>query len=117
MDASNSTQAGNATIPSYYYPPYGIYGFEPNEGLAGASLGIFTILGGILLYQIIKHKTWYLMPLPVGCAMEIFSFAFRLQAAVDADYNSLVRYICYLFPLILTPTVVAMADYALVSKM
>lgn len=111
----NSTNA--TTIPQSYWGQYGIWGNAPSEGLAIAALCIFIILAGILLFQIIKHRTWYLVPLVVACAMEIFSFAFRLHVSISGDYFSLFKYIAASTPLILAPTVVAMGDYALVSKM
>lgn len=114
--SSNVTSSDGGAF-AYTLGPYGFWGFEPSIPLASISIAAFLILGAIILYLSIKHKTWYMIPLVVGCALEIFSFCFRIGANATSTYRSIPIYGCATSPLLLAPTIFAMADYALVSKM
>lgn len=91
---------------------YNIYGYDPNTGLAYASATIFGILLLIVAILNVKFKSWFFLVIPIGSFMEVIGFALRPGAAYDVK-----RYVLSTLGILLAPTIFAMADYTLISKL
>jgi len=89
--------------------------YTPSLALCIISIIVFAIEGIILLALNIKFKAWFFMVLPVAAAMEIFGFGWRIHMIYNLDDKA--GFILYIVPILLAPTVIAAADYALVSKL
>eukprot|EP01114_Cavostelium_apophysatum_P015554 TRINITY_DN4257_c0_g1_i1.p1 TRINITY_DN4257_c0_g1~~TRINITY_DN4257_c0_g1_i1.p1 ORF type:complete len:292 (+),score=36.03 TRINITY_DN4257_c0_g1_i1:1-876(+) len=93
----------------------GFFGYEPNTPASIFSLIVFAVIGVALLGLIIRFRTWYLAVLPFACAMEVFSFAWRIYIA--DHLNEKPAFICSYVAVLLAPTIIAAADYAIVARM
>jgi hypothetical protein len=91
---------------------FNIYGYDPNRPLAYACTAIFAVLCVAVGIINIRHKSWFFIVIPIASAMEVVGFAIRPDAAFDVG-----KYIVTTLCILLAPTVYAMADYALVSRM
>lgn len=91
---------------------YNIYGYEPSEAGAYISAAIFAVLFLAVLALNIRYKTWFFMVVPIASIMELIGFVLR----PDSEYN-VKRYIVSTLGILLAPTVFAMADYTLISRM
>jgi len=91
----------------------GYFGFKPNLGLEIAAITVYAILTVIVFYLNVKKRTFFMMPIVVGGALEIFGFAWRIWET--SHFNSEAGYILYLVPVLVAPTVLAAADYSLAS--
>lgn len=88
------------------------FGFEPILGLEAAALAIFSILTFTILVLNVRGKTHYMTPIVVGGALEIMALAFRIVTTYESHE---IFYILYIVPVLVAPTVLAAADYALAS--
>jgi len=91
----------------------GYFGFKPILGIEVAALVVYSILTICVLYLNVRKRTWFMMPIVVGGALEIFGFAWRIWET--SNDHSEVGFILYLVPVLVAPTVLAAADYALAS--
>lgn len=94
---------------------YSIIGYEPSEVASIVCLVLFAVLGLVMLALNIKYKTWFFMALVGGAALETFGLAFRL--VVKEKPYSVPIYILFAVPILVAPTIFAIADYSLVAKM
>lgn len=91
---------------------YNIYGYDPNEPMAYITMVVFIILFLIVTGMNIKYKTWWFMVIPIGSFMEFISFGFRPDSAYTVN-----KYVISTLGILLAPTVFAMADYSMLSKL
>jgi len=101
----------NSTIPHFTVPPRNFFGFVPNKGLEIAVLIILVVLTIAMLIQNIRKRTWFMMPIVYGGLIEILGFSARIYTTWHTDSQN--GFIIYLVPVIVAPTVLAAADYAL----
>jgi len=99
----------STTIPTGYQ--YNLYGYDPSETGAIISAILFGILGIAVFGINWRHKSWFLISIPIASLMEVIGFAVRPNAAYSVS-----QYIVTVLMILLAPTVFAMADYALISR-
>jgi hypothetical protein len=92
-----------------------ILGYEPSQVASIICLVLFLILGSIILALNIKHKTWFFMSLVVAAGLEVLGLGFRI--GVKEKPFSIPIYIMFSIPILVAPTIFAIADYSLVARM
>jgi len=110
--ATSNSGAGAQQIPTTIPASMTIYGYYPNEPLAYAAVGVFAALCLTMIALNIRFKSWFMMVIPAASMMELIGFALRPFAALDVP-----KYVVSTLMILLAPTVFAMADYSLLSKM
>eukprot|EP00026_Physarum_polycephalum_P014648 Phypoly_transcript_15186.p1 GENE.Phypoly_transcript_15186~~Phypoly_transcript_15186.p1 ORF type:complete len:283 (+),score=51.62 Phypoly_transcript_15186:82-930(+) len=104
----------NTTEPTLAPTVDGYFGFKPIMGLQIAALVVYSLLTATVLGLNIWKRAWFMMAIVVGGALEIFAFAWRIWET--SHYNSEAGYILYLVPVLVAPTVLAAANYALAAS-
>jgi hypothetical protein len=89
-----------------------IYGYDPNHRLAQVAAAIFALLMIVVLIINIRFRSWFFMVIPIASLMEAIGFVVRPYAAYSVG-----KYIISTLCILLAPTVYAMGDYAMISKM
>jgi uncharacterized membrane protein len=92
-----------------------ILGYEPSQAASIVCLVLFFVLGAVVLGLNLKFKSWFFMSLVVAAILEVIGLAFRVE--VKEKPFSIPIYIGYSLPVLVAPTIFAIADYALVSRM
>jgi len=88
-----------------------IFGYDPNKHAAEAAAILFAALCIITFALNIKFKSRFLMVIPIAALMETIGYALRPYSAFNVG-----KYIITTLCILLAPTIFAMADYALISK-
>jgi hypothetical protein len=92
-----------------------ILGYYPSPAFSLPLLVLFSIATVAHVALAIRHKTWYFLILSIGGFLEAFGFAFRVVYA--DDLYSIPIYTLMMIPILIAPTLLAAADYALVAKL
>jgi hypothetical protein len=85
------------------------------EPLTILFLALFSLVGIIVLGLNIRFKSWFFMSLIVATILELVGLGFKI--AMKYHPTSIPIIILYIIPVLVAPTVFAIADYSLVSKM
>jgi hypothetical protein len=101
----------NSTVPLANIP-HNFMGYDPNRPAAYVAGAIFGVLMIIVGAHNIKFRSWFFMVVPIASAMEMVGFFIRPDAAYTMG-----KFIPTTLCILLSPTIFAMADYALISKM
>lgn len=67
--------------------PIIIYGYVPSLILAIIASITFGLSTLTHFFQIIRYRTWWFLVIPVGTAMEVVGYAFRVLSNVEDPYN------------------------------
>jgi len=95
---------------TFVYDP-NFYGYDPSTPGAIVTAVLFAVMGTVVLILNVRFKSWFLMAVPVAAYMEVVGFALRLDSSYD-----LGKYIVAVLCILLAPTVFAVADYGLISR-
>lgn len=90
---------------------YNIYGYDPSTAGAIISSIIFAIIAAITLGLSIRYRTWFMLVIPIGATMEVIGFALRPSSS-----HSVGKYVITTLMILLSPTIFAMADYTMISR-
>jgi len=104
----NTTYPGNTTEPTV---PFNIFGYTPNKSLELAVVVFFILLTLVILVQNLWKRTWFMMALVIGGLIEVLGFGGMIYTT--NNMSSVNGYIIYLVSVLIAPTVLAAADYAL----
>jgi len=100
---------GNGTYPHISYT-INYFGYTPTKGLEYAAVALFAIGTFSILFLNIWKKAWYMMALFVGGLMEVVGFGAMIYTTGNMNLDG---FIVYLVCVLVAPTVLAAADYAL----
>jgi len=115
MNTTSSSFAFNGTTPGYDPIAFTYIGYRPTDAPAAVFLGIFLIAAFANLALTVIKKTWFMIPLVVGCFLEVIGLIFRLVS--PSQPNSLIVFVLYYIPILVAPTILAIPDYAMASKL
>lgn len=107
-NTSSITDSSTTSAPFDYSI---LFGYEPNPIGALITCAIFCLLFLVVLVLSIRFRNWYVFAVPIGSAMEAIGFYFR------SDYQVIWKYILTHLLILIAPTILAMASYALISKL
>ena len=102
----------NSTTDDIVMEPYNIYGYTPNETAAYVVAAIFGVLFLVTGVLTIRFRSWFFLVVPIASLMEVIGMAMR----PGSEYT-LSKYIVSVLMVLLAPTIYAMADYAMLSKL
>ena len=105
---SNSTAITQIVVPS----EYNLFGYTPNAAAAYVCVALYAIPFIAISALNIKFKSWFMIPVCIGCLMEIIGFAIRPTSAYSVS-----QYVLTVLMVLLAPTIYAMSDYSFLSKM
>ncbi|KAI9820107.1 MAG: hypothetical protein M1832_003814 [Thelocarpon impressellum] len=94
--------------------PIIIYGYTPSFVLAVLGVAIFALSTLVHLFQVVKYRTWYFIPIVVGSAMEVVGYAFRCLSAKVSPYNIIYFVVQYFF-IVVAPVMFSAAIYTVLS--
>ncbi|KAI9877485.1 MAG: hypothetical protein M1830_003782 [Pleopsidium flavum] len=94
--------------------PLIIYGYTPSLIVALLGTILFTISTITHTYQLIRYRTWYFVPLPVGTVLEIVGYVARTLASKKDPYNVIYFIIQYFF-IVVAPVFFSAAIYTVLS--
>lgn len=61
--------------------------YTPSTALAVLGVVLFAISALWHSYQIYRWRTFYFIPVAVGCIMEVIGYTFRLLSSTKSPYN------------------------------
>ncbi|KAF2662880.1 RTA1 like protein [Lophiostoma macrostomum CBS 122681] len=97
-------------------PHFKYYHYDPS--LAGAC--IFTVLFGISsiwhLFQIVRHRTWYFVPLLVGGVFEVVGYIARAVSHSQAPNPTIAPYIISTLLILVAPALLAASIYMVLGR-
>lgn len=64
-----------------------IYGYTPSLAVGVLGVTLFTIAACIHLYLLLRHRTYYFIPMLVGTVMEIVGYVFRILSSQQDPYS------------------------------
>ncbi|KAF2020051.1 hypothetical protein BU24DRAFT_132685 [Aaosphaeria arxii CBS 175.79] len=90
------------------------YIYDPSIPLAIVGAIIFPVLSAYILYQYIRHRSWFWWAAVIGVLMETMGFISRLVSATD-EHNDLPFLIAFV-TILLAPSFLAAACYTAFSR-
>jgi len=116
----NNSTINNSTLPPYgngTFPniPINYFGYNPNKAAEVVVLILFIIFTVVMLVQNIWKKTGFMTALVLGGLLEIIAFGAMVYTTYHLD--SMDGYIIYLVCVLVAPTVLAAADYAIAGHL
>ena len=88
-----SSSSGGYVDPSFPNPngpddaPIIIYGYLPSLVLGILGLILFVVAAILHLYQVLRFRTWYFIPVEAACVMETVGYIFRILSSKVDPYN------------------------------
>ncbi|GFP58977.1 protein RTA1 [Trichoderma asperellum] len=65
------------------YAPFDLYPYNPSQGPAFAFFGLFSVVCLLHLVAMIPYRSFFPLPLVIGCGMEASAYWFRSQSHND----------------------------------
>ncbi|MCJ1361814.1 hypothetical protein MMC16_000914 [Acarospora aff. strigata] len=93
-----------------------IYGYTPSFALAVLGATLFAVSTLLHTVQAARYRTWYFLPLPIGCVLEIVGYIARALSARKSPYNIIYFVIQYFF-IVVAPVFFSAAIYTVLSMM
>ncbi|TKA70048.1 hypothetical protein B0A55_07905 [Friedmanniomyces simplex] len=91
-----------------------IYGYTPSLTLAALAIALFLVASILHLWLIVRHRTWYFIPLLVGTVLEVVGYIFRLLSSQQDPY-SIPWFVVQYFCIVVAPVFYGAAIYTVVS--
>ncbi|KAJ0166413.1 Sphingoid long-chain base transporter RSB1 [Colletotrichum tanaceti] len=96
--------------------PVIIYGYTPSFALAVLADVLFLLLLVAHTWQVVRHRSWYFVTVPVGLLFEIVGYVARSLSARADPYN-LVYFVLNYFFIVTAPVFLAAGVYAVLSAL
>jgi hypothetical protein len=93
-----------------------IYGYIPSFALCILAIVLYTIAFFVHLYEVARYKTWYFLPLSLGCALEILGYIFRALSAHKDPYN-IIDFVIQYFMIVTAPVFISASIYVCLSRL
>ncbi|KAK6218845.1 RTA1 like protein [Colletotrichum tabaci] len=96
--------------------PVIIYGYTPSFALAVLADVLFFLLLLVHTWQVVRHRSWYFVTVPVGLLFEIVGYVARSLSARANPYN-LIYFILNYFFIVTAPVFLAAGIYTVLSAL
>jgi hypothetical protein len=80
------------------------------------AIALFSLAFITHLLQAIKYRTWYLLPLALGCTMEVIGYIARSLSATKDPYNTTYFVLQYFF-IVTAPVFITATVYVCLNKL
>lgn len=94
--------------------PIIIYGYTPSLALAGVAAVWFILLTVLHTGRILRYRSWWWIPVPIGLLFEIVGYVARSLSAKKDPYH-LIYFILNYFFIVTAPVFLAAGVYATLS--
>lgn len=88
-----------------------MYHYTPSLVAAIVITAVFAISSALHIYQSSCTKTMYMLPLVIGCLIEVGGFAGRIGSAIEAPDFTLGPYIVQAILILIAPALLAATVY------
>lgn len=93
-----------------------IYGYVPSFALCILAIILFTLSAVVHLFQAIRYRTFYFLPLTFGCAIEIVGYIFRALSSRQDPYN-IIDFVVQYFCIVTAPVFISASIYVCLSRL
>ncbi|KAK5163947.1 uncharacterized protein LTR77_010343 [Saxophila tyrrhenica] len=88
------------------------YRFHPSLPAAVTFVALFALATGLHLFQMIRVRTWFMIPFVIGCGLEAIGYVFRIVSSTEAPGPySLAPYLLQAVLILIAPTLFAASIY------
>ncbi|KAI9805858.1 MAG: hypothetical protein M1825_000472 [Sarcosagium campestre] len=94
--------------------PIIIFGYTPALALGVLGVILFSISFVLHLFQVIRYRTWYFIPMCVGAVMEVVGYVFRILANRISPYN-VIFFVVQYFMIVVAPVFFSAAIYTILT--
>ncbi|KAL0575631.1 hypothetical protein V5O48_006356 [Marasmius crinis-equi] len=105
--SSQGTDNGRGGFVLYYY--------TPNIAAAGIFAGVFLLSTILHIWQLVRTRTWYFLPMVIGALMEGTGYIGRILS--HSDPNKLGPYIMQSVLLLVAPALFAASIYMILGRL
>ncbi len=91
------------------------YHYEPSTVAASIVCAIFAISTILHLYQMIRTRAFYMIPLLIGCLIESVGFGARVASSIEAPNFTLGPYIVQALLILIAPALLAATVYMILG--
>ncbi|KAJ4263325.1 hypothetical protein NW762_006143 [Fusarium torreyae] len=94
-----------------------LYHYDPSFTIAIVFLALFSALTLCHLFQLIRYRTFYLLPFLIGCVFETVGYAGRAISAKQTPDWAIMPYVLQSLLLLLGPTMLAASIYMCLGRL
>ena len=120
--SGSTPETGGSVDPSFPNPQGPndahiiIYGYVPSFALCILAIILFTLSAVVHLFQAIRYRTFYFLPLTFGCAIEIVGYIFRALSSRKDPYN-IIDFVVQYFCIVTAPVFISASIYVCLSRL
>ncbi|KAL6720102.1 phospholipid-translocating ATPase rsb1 [Lecanora helva] len=93
-----------------------IYGYVPSFALCILAITLFTLACLLHLFQSLRYKTYYFLPLTFACLLETIGYVFRSLSAKRDPYN-IIDFVVQYFCIVTAPVFISASIYVCLSRL
>jgi len=93
-----------------------IYGYVPSFALCILAIILFTLSAIFHLFEAIRHRTYYFLPVAFACVLETLGYIFRALSARQDPYN-IIDFIIQYFCIVTAPVFISASIYVCLSRL
>ena len=87
------------------------YRYTPSLPAAAVFVAVFGLSAILHLYQCVRARAWYMVPLIVGTIGEVVGYVCRIESWSEAPYYKLPAYIIQEITILIAPAFIAATIY------
>ncbi|PVH81489.1 RTA1 like protein [Cadophora sp. DSE1049] len=92
------------------------YDYDPSLAAAAIFAILFLVSSLFHLFQVVKQRTWYFIPVVIGGLMEFAGYVARIKSARESPDWSLVPYILQALLILVAPALIAASIYMILGR-
>lgn len=120
---SGSTPATKGYIAPNFPDPEGphdahiiIYEYIPSLALCILAIILFTLSFIVHMFEVYRYRTFYFLPLSLGCALETLGYIFRILSSHKDPYN-IFYFVVQYFMIVTAPVFLSASIYVCLSRL
>lgn len=92
------------------------YNYNPSKAAAVAFAILFLLTSVFHLFQLVKLRTWYFIPVVIGGLMECIGYVARVKSSQESPNWTLGPYIIQALLILVAPALVAASIYMILGR-
>jgi len=120
--SGSTPETGGYADPNFANPqgphdaPIIIYRYVPSFALCILAIILFTLAAILHLFEAIRYRTHYLLPLAFACALETLGYIFRTLSSGKDPYN-VIDFVVQYFCIVTAPVFMSASIYVYLSRL